>query len=141
MIIHFKRVRQKIGWPPLALRTLAIRDTCHADSCHLGQLPFGTVAIRDTCHSTHLPFRTVAIRDSCPSDTCPSIHNLNFHAKNVALLSIYPKYIFFLRLLFFHSESSVSVCEFLRKKFETFQTISASKGEIEQFENIRILKI
>ena len=94
------------GWPPLALRTLAIRDTCHADSCHLGQLPFGTVAIRDTCHSTHLPFRTVAIRDSCPSDTCHSFHNLSFHhfhAKNVELVSKL-NYIFFLRLLFLLSE-------------------------------------
>ena len=121
------KVSQKVpgrdfGWPPLA-----IRDTCHADSCHLGQLPFGTVAIRDTCHSTHLPFRTVAIRDSCPSDTCPSIHNLNFHAKNVALLSIYPKFIFVLRLLFFHSESSVSICEFLRKNNKSKQRLKSLK--------------
>ena len=115
----------------LPFETLAMQTVAIWDSCHSVQLPFETLAIRLTCHSRQLPFGTVAIRDSCPSDTCHSIHNLNFHAKNVALLSIYPKYIFFLRLLFFHSESSVSVCEFLRKKFETFQTISTSKGEIE----------
>ena len=78
------------GWHPLAIRTLAIRDTCHAtvairDTCHSGELPFDLLAIWDTCHSGHLPFGTVAIRrhlpfrhlpfeDTCHSKTCHSGH-------------------------------------------------------------------
>ena len=67
-------ISRNSGWPPLALRTLAIRDTCHATvairrQLPFGHLPFGDTCPSDSCHSKTLALQTVAIRDTCHSET------------------------------------------------------------------------